>query len=50
MTGGSYTGASVGWGKTLVAGEPKPTLPTEASGGIIAEALGVERRDIRKAN
>lgn len=46
LTGGSYTGASVGWGKTLVAGEPKPTLPTEAAGEIFATAMGAEASDI----
>ena len=46
LTGGSYTGASVGWGKTLVAGEPKPTLPTEAAGEMFARAMGAEASDI----
>lgn len=46
LTGGSYTGASVGWGKTLVAGEPKPTLPTEAAGEVFAKAMGAEASDI----
>ncbi|MFB6115658.1 MAG: hypothetical protein ABEK04_05250, partial [Candidatus Nanohalobium sp.] len=46
LTGGSYTGASVGWGKTLVAGEVKPTLPTEAAGEVFAEAMGAEASDI----
>lgn len=46
LTGGAYTSASVGWGKTLVAGEPKPTLPTEAAGEIFAEAMGAEASDI----
>lgn len=46
LTGGSYTGASVGWGKTLVAGEPKPTLPTEAAGEVFAKAMGAETSDI----
>ena len=46
LTGGSYTGASVGWGKTLVAGEPKPTPPTEAAGEVFAEAMGAEVSDI----
>lgn len=46
LTGGSYTGASVGWGKTLVAGEPKPTLPTEAAGETFARAMGAEASDI----
>ena len=46
LCGGSYTGASVGWGKTLVAGEPKPTLPTEAAGEVFAEAMGAETSDI----
>jgi fructose-1,6-bisphosphatase/inositol monophosphatase family enzyme len=46
LTGGSYTCASVGWGKTLVAGEPKPTLPTEAAGEVFAEAMGSEASDI----
>lgn len=41
-----YTGASVGWGKTLVAGEPKPTLPTEAAGEVFAEAMGAEALNI----
>ncbi|MFB6174535.1 MAG: hypothetical protein ABEJ87_00995 [Candidatus Nanohalobium sp.] len=46
LTGGSYTGASVGWGKTSVAGEPKPTLPTEAAGEVFAKAMGAEASDI----
>ncbi len=46
LAGGSYTGASVGWGKTLVAGEPKPTLPTEAAGETFAKAMGAETSDI----
>lgn len=46
LTGGSYTGASVGWGKTLVAGEVKPTLPTEAAGEVFAKAMGAEASDI----
>lgn len=46
LTGGSYTGASVGWGKTLLAGEPKPTLPTEAAGEVFARAMGAETSDV----
>lgn len=46
LTGGSYTVASVGWGKTLVAGEPKPTVPTEAAGEIFAKAMGAEASDV----
>lgn len=46
LTGGSYTGASVGWGKTLVAGEQKPTSPTEAGGETFARAMGAEASDI----
>lgn len=46
LTGGSYNGASVGWGKTLVSGEPKPTLPTEAAGETFAKAMGAEASDI----
>lgn len=46
LTGGSYTGASVGWGKTLVSGEPKPTLPTEAAGEVFAKAMGAEASNI----
>ena len=46
LYGGSYTGASVGWGKTLVAGEVKPTLPTEAAGEVFAKAMGAEASDI----
>lgn len=46
LTGGSYTGASVGWGKTLVAGEVKPTVPTEAAGEVFAEAMSAEASDV----
>jgi len=44
--GGSYTGASVGFGKSLVAGEPKPTVPTESAGEIFARAMDAESSDI----
>lgn len=45
-TGGSYTGAAVGFGKYLIGGEPKPTLPTEAAGEIFAKAMGASSSDI----
>ena len=46
LAGGSYLGASVGWGKTLVAGEPIPTVPTEAAGEVFARAMGAESSNI----
>lgn len=46
VAGGSYTGASVGWGKHLVTGEPKPTFPTETAGEIFARAMGASTANI----
>ena len=44
--GGAIYQFMVATGQNHIGFESEPTMPTEASGGIIAEALGVERRDI----
>lgn len=44
--GGAIYQFMVATGQNHIGFESEPTMPTEASGGIIAEALGVERIDI----
>ena len=44
--GGAMYQANVGLGRNHLGFEAKPTKPVEAAGGIIAEALGVERMDM----
>lgn len=45
--GGAIYQANVGLGRNHIGFEAKPTKPVEAAGGIIAEALNMERTDMK---
>jgi fructose-1,6-bisphosphatase/inositol monophosphatase family enzyme len=47
LFGGSFTSASVAWGRCTVSGEPSPTVPTEAAGTVFAKAAGMHVTDRR---